>query len=174
MPVVRRIFEMIGAEGQSLWAVKKILERERVPTPSGARYWSQAFLRICVQNDAYRPHPYEEVVDLVSEEVAAKLDPGRSYGIWWYGKQRHVQKQSSTIGPNGERSYRKSKRSTWNPKDEWIASTNPGRRHPLPTRGCSPRKPQGEVDPETLDGRAAFLGALRRHPALRRLRAGLL
>ncbi|HEV2094720.1 MAG TPA: recombinase family protein [Rubrobacter sp.] len=121
MPVVRRIFEMIGAEGQSLWAVKKILERERIPTPSGARYWSQAFLRICVQNDAYRPRPHEEVVDLVSEEVAAKLDPGRSYGIWWYGKQRHVQKQSSTIGPNGERSYRKSKRSTWNPKDEWIA-----------------------------------------------------
>jgi site-specific DNA recombinase len=49
MPVVRRIFEMIGAEGQSLWAVKKILEREGVPTPSGARYWSQAFLRICVR-----------------------------------------------------------------------------------------------------------------------------
>ena len=121
MPVVRRIFEMIGAEGHSLWAVKKILEREGVPTPSGARYWSQAFLRICVHNDAYRPHPYEEVVDLVAEEVVAKLDPGRSYGIWWYGKQRHIQKQSSTIGPDGERSYRKSKRSTWNPKDKWIA-----------------------------------------------------
>ncbi len=121
MPVVRRIFEMIGAEGQSLWAVKKILERQGVPTPSGARYWSQAFLRICVHNDAYRPHPYEEVVDLISEEVAAKLDPGRSYGIWWYGKQRHVQKQLSTIGPDGERSYRKSKKSTWNPKDKWIA-----------------------------------------------------
>jgi site-specific DNA recombinase len=121
MPVVRRIFEMIGAEGQSLWAVKKILERERVPTPSGARYWSQAFLRICVHNDAYRPHLYEEVVNLVSEEVASKLDPGRSYGIWWYGKQRHVQKQIATIGPDGERSYRKSKRSTWNPRDKWIA-----------------------------------------------------
>jgi hypothetical protein len=121
MPVVRRIFEMIGAEGQSLWAVKKILEREGVPTPSGARYWSQAFLRICVHNDAYRPHPYEEVVDLVSEEVAAKLDPEKSYGIWWYGKQRHIQKQLSTVGPDGERSYHKSKRSTWNPKDQWIA-----------------------------------------------------
>ena len=121
MPVVRRIFEMIGAEEQSLWAVKKILEREGVPTPSGARYWSQAFLRICVHNDAYRPHPYEEVVDLVSEEVAARLDPGRSYGIWWYGKQRHVQKQLSTIGPDGERFYRKSKKSSWNPKDKWIA-----------------------------------------------------
>jgi site-specific DNA recombinase len=121
MPIVRLIFEMIGAEGKSLWAVKKILEREGVPTPSGARYWSQAFLRICVHNDAYRPHPYEEVVDLVSEEVAAKLDPERSYGVWWYGKQRHVQKQLSTIGPDGERSYRKSKRSRWNPKDRWIA-----------------------------------------------------
>ncbi len=121
MPVVRSIFEMIGADGQSLWAVKKILERKRVPTPRGARYWSQAFLRLCVHNDAYRPHPYEEVVQLVSEEVVAKLDPGRSYGIWWYGKQRHVQKQSSKISPNGERSYRKTKRSTWNPKDTWIA-----------------------------------------------------
>jgi site-specific DNA recombinase len=121
MPIVRRIFEMIGAEGQSLWAVKKVLEREGVPTPSGARFWSQAFLRICVYNDAYRPHPYEEVADLVSEEVATKLDPGRFYGIWWYGKQRHIQKQISTIGPDGERSYRKSKRSTWNPKDKWIA-----------------------------------------------------
>jgi DNA invertase Pin-like site-specific DNA recombinase len=121
MPVVRRIFEMIGAEGQSLWTVKKILEREGIPTPSGARYWSQAFLRICVHNDAYRPFPYEEVVDLVSEEVAAKLDPGISYGIWWYGKQRHVQKQVSMSGPDGERSYRMSKRSTWNPKDKWIA-----------------------------------------------------
>jgi site-specific DNA recombinase len=121
MPIVRRIFEMIGAEGQSLWAVKKILERECVPTPSGARYWSQAFLTICVHNDAYRPHPYEEVVNLVSKEVAVKLDPERSYGIWWYGKQRHVQKQISTISPDGERSYRKSKKSTWNPRDKWIA-----------------------------------------------------
>jgi site-specific DNA recombinase len=106
MPVVRRIFEMIGAEGHSLWAVKKILEREDIPTPGGGRYWSQAFLRICVHNDAYRSHSYEEVVNLVSEDVAAKLDSGRSYGIWWYGKQRHIQKQLSTIGSNGERSYR--------------------------------------------------------------------
>jgi site-specific DNA recombinase len=60
-------------------------------------------------------------VDLVSEEVAAKLDPGRSYGIWWFGKQRHVQKQVSKIGLDGERYYRKSKSSTWNPKDKWIA-----------------------------------------------------
>jgi site-specific DNA recombinase len=121
MPVVRRIFEMIGVEGQSLWAVKKTLERECVPTPKGARYWSQAFLRICVHNDAYRPHPYKEVANHVSEGVAAKLDPRRSYGIWWYGKQRHIQKQLSTIDSNGERSYRKTKTSTWNPKDKWIA-----------------------------------------------------
>jgi site-specific DNA recombinase len=120
MPVVRRIFEMIGGEGQSLWAVKKILERECVPTPGGGRYWSQAFLTICVHNDAYRPHTYAEVGDLVSEEVAAKLDPGESYGIWWYGKQRHVQKQVSRIDSGGERYYRKSKRSTWNPRDKWT------------------------------------------------------
>jgi site-specific DNA recombinase len=121
IPVVQRIFRMIGAEGQSLWAVKTTLEHDRIPTPSGARYWSQAFLRICVHNDAYRPHSYEDVVDLVSEGVAAKLDPRRSYGIWWYGKPRHIQKQPSMMGPNGERHYRKTKTSTWNPKDKWIA-----------------------------------------------------
>jgi site-specific DNA recombinase len=155
MPIVRRIFEMIGAEGQSLWAVKKILERKRVPTPSGARYWSQAFLTLCVHNDAYRPHPYEEVVDLVSEEVAAKLDPEKSYGIWWYGKQRHVQKHVSTIGPDGERSYRKSKRSTWNPKDKWIAV-------PIPDAGI----PRQLVDA----ARENLIGKFNRRPSMAALR----
>jgi site-specific DNA recombinase len=155
MPVVRRIFKLIGAEGQSLWAVKKFLERERIPTPSGARYWSQAFLTICVHNDAYRPHPYEEVVDLVSEEVAAKLDPGKSYGIWWYGKQRHVQKHVSTIGPDGERSYRKSKRSTWNPRDKWIAV-------PIPDAGV----PRQLVDA----ARKNLMGKFNRRPSMAALR----
>jgi site-specific DNA recombinase len=155
MPVVRRIFELIGAKGQSLWAVKKILERERVPTPSGARYWSQAFLTMCVHNDAYRPHPYKEVVDLVSEEVSAKLDPGGSYGIWWYGKQRHVQKQVSTIGPDGERYYRKSKRSRWNPRDKWIAV-------PIPDAGI----PRQLVDA----ARENLKGKFNRRPSMAALR----
>jgi hypothetical protein len=74
MPVVQRIFEMIGGEEHSVWAVKKILESEHGFTPSGARYWSRAFLTISVHNDAHRPHDYEEVVDLVFEEVATRLD----------------------------------------------------------------------------------------------------
>jgi site-specific DNA recombinase len=155
MPVVRRIFEMIGAEGKGLWSVKKVLDREGVPTPSGARYWSQAFLKICVNNDAYRPHSWEEVAELVSGDVAARLDPGGSYGIWWYGKQRHVQKQVSRTGPNGERLYRKSKRSIWNPKEQWIAV-------PVPDAGI-PR--------ELVDGaRQALKDNLIRRPSMAALR----
>jgi hypothetical protein len=31
---------------------------------------------------AYRLHAYEEVKALVSKEVASRLDPNESYGIW--------------------------------------------------------------------------------------------
>jgi len=87
--------------------------------------------------------------------VAAKLDPGKSYGIWWYGKQRHVQKQVSSIGPNGERSYRKAKRSTWNPKDKWIAV-------PVPDAGI----PHQLVDA----ARQNLRGKLTRRPSMAALR----
>ena len=37
MHVVKRIFRMIGAEGATIHAVKRTLEGEGVPTPSGKR-----------------------------------------------------------------------------------------------------------------------------------------
>src|SRR5918994_5314371 len=39
MRVVRRIFRMVGSEHQTFYAVKRTLEREGLPTPSGARFW---------------------------------------------------------------------------------------------------------------------------------------
>ena len=33
--------------------------------------------------DVYFPHTYEEVAALVSPQVAARLDKGKSYGVWW-------------------------------------------------------------------------------------------
>src|SRR5215204_6212873 len=62
---VRRIFRMVGAEGMSLNAVCKAFERERIPTPGGGKRWDRAFFRVAILDDAYRPHTYEEVEELV-------------------------------------------------------------------------------------------------------------
>ena len=45
MQVVRRIFYMIGGENQSLYAVRKALENEGVPAPSGRRTWNVPCIR---------------------------------------------------------------------------------------------------------------------------------
>jgi hypothetical protein len=46
-----------------------------VPTPKRARHWDCSFIRVCVLDDVYKPHTFEEVRALVSLEVAARLDP---------------------------------------------------------------------------------------------------
>lgn len=118
--IVRRIFEAV-AGGASLWSVKRTLDTEGVPTPSGrARFWSQTYLKKLIMQDAYRPHAYEEVAALVSADVADKLDPGSRHGILWYGRQRHHHSQRSENGPNG-RAYRKTKKSVSVGREKWIA-----------------------------------------------------
>jgi site-specific DNA recombinase len=81
MAVVRRIFEMVGAEGKTLHGVKKVLDREGVPTPGHARYWGNRFIRNLVLDDVYKPHTFEEVRELVASEVALRLDPEKHYGV---------------------------------------------------------------------------------------------
>jgi site-specific DNA recombinase len=126
MLIVRRIFEMV-ASGVTLLSIKKTFDREGIPTPStghstrgNGRYWSQAFLKKCVMHDAYKPHTNEELMEIMSSDVACKLDAEKRYGIWWFGRQRHSYKQVSEIAPDGARRYRKSKKSVWVPQDQWI------------------------------------------------------
>jgi hypothetical protein len=38
--VVRRVFYMVGGEGESLRAVAKKLERDGLPTPKRAKHWN--------------------------------------------------------------------------------------------------------------------------------------
>ncbi len=81
MEVVRRIFRMIGTEGVAIRGVKKIFEREGLPTPEGKSIWGQFFIREAVNDDAYRPHTREEIEALVAKgqmarEVAGRLDSG--------------------------------------------------------------------------------------------------
>ena len=85
MAVVRRIFRMIGTEGVAIRGVKKTFEREGLPTPEGKSIWGQFFIREAVNDDAYRPHTWEEMRALVdkgqmAEEVAARLDPKNATG----------------------------------------------------------------------------------------------
>jgi site-specific DNA recombinase len=129
MPIVRRIFRMIGFEGCSLRKVKQTFEAEGLPTPAGNKYWSKTFIREVIKDDVYRPHSFEEIKALIAPEVAARLDPNKSYGIWWFNRQRHTFKQVAENTPEG-RIYRKKKKAMDKPRNEWIAV-------PVPNAGVS-------------------------------------
>jgi site-specific DNA recombinase len=118
MAVVRRIFHMIG-EGFSIHGARAALEEARIPPPRGAR-WQRTFVRECVFDDVYRPHSFEEVAYLVSPEVAARLDPSKNYGVWWYNRRRAVRTRVPQHTPAG-RQYKERTRYTEKPRGEWIA-----------------------------------------------------
>jgi site-specific DNA recombinase len=120
MAVVRLIFRMVGVEGQPINAAKRMLDAKGVPTATGKPKWSASMIRDIISNDVYRPHSFEEVEPLVSPEVAASLDPQRSYGLWRWGINRHIRSQVSEIGPDGKRVYRKRHKRIARPEEEWV------------------------------------------------------
>jgi site-specific DNA recombinase len=111
MAHVRRIFRMVGVEGETMAAVTRAFERDGVPTPGGAKCWEATTIRRMIDNDVYLARSYEEVAAFVSPEVAARLDPERSYGVYWFNRQR-VKKVHT--GP--KRNVRQD-----NDLSEWIA-----------------------------------------------------
>jgi site-specific DNA recombinase len=120
MPVVRRIFHHASVEGLHLHRIKKLFDAEGISTPKGGRYWSKQFVRSRIVDDVYKPHTFSEVKELVSPEVAARLDPKKCYGIWWYNVRRTTSRQVSEAGPDGRR-YRRRATTIIRPKEEWIA-----------------------------------------------------
>lgn len=100
MRIIRRIFRMVGAEGRTLSAVKRAFNREGVRPPLGGKYWSSKYIRECIKDDVYRLHTFEEVRQVVTPEVAARLDPALRYGIWWFNRRRteikHVSEMART------------------------------------------------------------------------------
>jgi hypothetical protein len=120
MHVVERIFRMIGVEGASIHAVKRAFEEEGLMTPGGGRYWNEPFIKSRVLDDVYRPHTFEEIRELVLPEVAARLDPDKHYGVWWYNRRRQRRVQISEAGQDGRR-YRQRTITTEKPRAEWIA-----------------------------------------------------
>jgi site-specific DNA recombinase len=73
-----------------------------------------------VLDDVYRPHTFEEIRELVLPEVAARLDPEKYYGVWWYNRRRQRRVQVSEAGQDGRR-YRRKTITTEKPRAEWIA-----------------------------------------------------
>jgi site-specific DNA recombinase len=120
MRIIERIFRMVGAEGQTLNAVKRTFNREGVRPPLGGKYWSPKYIRECIKDDVYRPHSFEEVRQVVTPEVAARLDPSKNYGIWWFNRRRTEIKHVSETAPNG-RQYRRRITVTDKPRSEWVA-----------------------------------------------------
>jgi site-specific DNA recombinase len=88
MGIVRLIFEMVGTQGATLYAVQHELKRLGIPSPNGNPRWSWPTLRAIVLDDFYRSHTYSEIAELVSPEVAGRLKPEESYGIWWFNRRR--------------------------------------------------------------------------------------
>src|SRR5215216_4370123 len=120
MRVIERIFRMVGAEGYTMNATRLAFNREGVQPPSGGMIWSPKYVREAIRDDVYRSHTYEEVAALVSPDVAARLDPTKRYGIWYFNRRRYVSKQVSVNGPEG-RSYRRTTKVFDKPRAEWIA-----------------------------------------------------
>jgi site-specific DNA recombinase len=126
MQVVRSIFRMIGEEHATLYKTKRGLEREGVPTPSGGKLWHAKMLRYYILDDVYKPHTHAEIMALVNARqmaasVAARLDPNKRYGIWWFNRRRTKTTQVAIVGEDGERIYKKKSRYTHRPKEEWVA-----------------------------------------------------
>jgi site-specific DNA recombinase len=102
-----------------------------VTTVTGKRLWSLGTLHKIVHNDVYRSRSVEELRAILPDGVAVKLDPEKRYGVWWYGRQRHHQQYGRELGLDGEKRYRKGRRTEELPREQWVAI-------PVPDCGLSP------------------------------------
>lgn len=119
MALVQCIFRMVGVEGMTMNAVARRFEAEGIPSPGGKRFWNRPGLRKLIMSDVYLAHTYEEVAQIVSPEVASRLDPEKRYGISWYGRRRHTHTQEVRI-KDGKKTYPKIKKTVEAPREDWI------------------------------------------------------
>src|SRR5215211_6963494 len=120
MVLVEKIFRY-AAEGVAVRAIQARLYTEGVPAPKGGRVWDDRVLRRLITNDVYRPHGFEEIADLVTPEVIARLDPAKEYGIQWYNRKKTSVHTITEADGIGGRRYRKRNYVTLRPREEWIA-----------------------------------------------------
>jgi site-specific DNA recombinase len=120
MEVVRRIFHLVGAEGRTPGSLARVMERQGVLTPRGAKRWDRTFFRECILADIYKPHSFDELRAVLSAEATSRLDPDKRYGLWWFNRRGVKTGQVAETGPDG-RHYRKTYHWHEKPKEEWIA-----------------------------------------------------
>ncbi len=123
-PLVRSIFRLMAEEGYGIRTVKKALEREVVPSPRGGRYWHNPVIKDLILNDVYRPHAREELEAMAERgqlprAVLDGLDPDKSYGVWWYG--RDATKRTGKLTKSGGPARKFEQR----PEEELIAAPVP-------------------------------------------------
>lgn len=116
MVAIRRLFSLI-ASGTSVAGTARILTEEgfpapgsasRSPTAGAASRWQRPTVREAVLDDSYKPHSHQEISALVSRDVASRLDPELSYGVWYYNRREVVK-------------TRRGKKIRKKPKSEWVA-----------------------------------------------------
>jgi site-specific DNA recombinase len=120
MKVVEKVFQL-AADGLGTSAIQSRLYHENTTSPKGKRSWQRSFIKRLVMSDIYRPHTCEEMADLVSAEVAARLDPTKMYGIRWWNRMSQKIRQVSESDGNGQRRYRRRTVTTRRDREEWVA-----------------------------------------------------
>jgi site-specific DNA recombinase len=153
MAVVEKIFRM-AAEGYGVGKIQSSLYAAGIPSPRGRDVWDRRVIRKIVASDEYRPLTFDEIKELVSPEVAARLDPAKRYGVQWYNRDKAIVRTVSEPDGNGGRRYKQRKTLYRRPREEWLAI-------PVP---ASDRLPRELVDQArtTMD---ANKGAERKHLA---------
>ena len=87
MVVADRIFRL-AAEGLGPQAIQTRLHDERTPSPTGDPLWPRRTLEQILRSDLYKAHTFNEIAELVSAEVLARLNEDAEYGVWWFGRKR--------------------------------------------------------------------------------------
>jgi site-specific DNA recombinase len=120
MAVVEKIMSW-AVEGCGVGKMQSRLHAEGIPSPAGKPLWDRLVIRRVVRADQYRPHGFKEIRELLSPEVAAMLDPEKSYGVQWYNRNKVTTRTVSEPDGNGGRRYKKRKAMQERPREEWLA-----------------------------------------------------
>jgi site-specific DNA recombinase len=100
MAVVEKLFRM-AAGGYGVGKMQSTLYAEGIPSPRGREVWDRRVLRRIVASDDYRPLTVKAIAELVTPEVASRLDPSKEYGVQWYNRDKIITRTVSEPDGNG-------------------------------------------------------------------------
>jgi site-specific DNA recombinase len=122
--VVERIFRL-AADGRGAKAIQTRLYREGIPSPTGKEVWHRPVIKRMVLSDTYKPHTYEEAVELVPPMAAAILTNDEEYGIRWWNRSSQKSRQISEHTQDGTRRYRRKVAYACRAPEEWVGAPVP-------------------------------------------------